>query len=92
MSTIPDECTRNVRVRVTVGDTVHVVEVSGELLRQKAEEVLVPHPFLHEDNYEARMIRRALMPVMRVAIEQIAWEAAKVEVSRMLRLDPDKGW
>ena len=49
MSTIPDECTRNVRVRVTVGDTVHVVEVSGELLRQKAEEVLVPYPFLYED-------------------------------------------
>jgi hypothetical protein len=91
VSTVPYELGRELRVRVSVGDSTLDVTVSGDLMMRTAADVLVPMLSLFEDDYERRMMRRALMPIVRLAIEQAAYRAAWVEVSRMLQLDPEKG-
>jgi hypothetical protein len=91
MSTAPKECSEDMRVTVRIGDTVCTMTVSGELLRQAAEDVDMPPAFLCEDNYEKRMIRRALVPIVRRAAEQAASDASWDAVSKLLQLDPEKG-
>jgi hypothetical protein len=91
MGLVPPQVGRDLRVRVVVGDAATEMTVSGELLLRVASEVDVPPPFLCDGDFEKRMIRRALVPIVKLAVESAGHRAAWVAVSEMLGLDPEKG-
>lgn len=83
----------SVSIRQGFGDrVVFAATISGEALRNAAHDAPMPvKDGLVSDDYERRMIRRALMPIVEMAARATVRQAAWHAISKWLGLDPEKG-
>ncbi len=83
-----------VSIRQGFGDpVVFAATISGEALRRMAYDAPMPYAgALVSDDYERRMMRRALIPLVSRAVEGTLRQAAWHAISKWLDLDPEKGF